>query len=215
MVSVPEVVEQIINNMPFVEDALAKGLVNTSALAREIQPQVIEILSKDVQEGAIVMALNRNKSEFTKTDKSIQSILDKLADITVKSNIVEVTIKNSHDTLNKIRQLLERIEAKPDRFIAITQGVAEVTIITTKNNLTDIEEIIVSDEIILKQIDLSSITVKLPPENVEVPGVYYQILKKIAWKGINIIDTVSTTNEITIVFSQDDIEQAFSIIKGL
>lgn len=215
MVSVPEVVEQIINNMPFVEDALAKGLVNTSALAREIQPQVIEILGKDVQEGAIVMALNRNKSIFTKTDKSIQSILDKLADITVKSNIVEVTIQNSHDTLNKIRQLLERIEAKPDKFIAITQGVAEVTIITTKNNLTDIEEIIASDEIILKQTDLSSITVKLPPENVEVPGVYYQILKKIAWKGINIIDTVSTTNEITIVFSQDDIEQAFSIIKGL
>ena len=67
----------------------------------------------------------------------------------------------------------------------------------------------------LKLDNLSSITVKLPQDNISVPGVYYFIFKKLAWEGIVIHEVISTTNEFTIVVSDDQIDIAFKVIKSL
>ena len=63
--------------------------------------------------------------------------------------------------------------------------------------------------------NLASITVKLPEENSNCSGLYYYIFKKIAWEGINLLEVVSTTNEFTLIVSQDDIDKAFSVVKRL
>jgi hypothetical protein len=67
----------------------------------------------------------------------------------------------------------------------------------------------------LKLDNLSSITVKLPQDNISVPGVYYFIFQKLAWEGIVIHEVISTTNEFTIVVSDDQIDIAFKVIKSL
>ena len=63
--------------------------------------------------------------------------------------------------------------------------------------------------------NLSSITVKLPQENISTPGVYYYIFQRLAWEGIIIHEVISTTNEFTIIVSDDQIDVAFKVIKGL
>ena len=55
--------------------------------------------------------------------------------------------------------------------------------------------------------NLSSITVKLPAENVSVPGIYYFIFQRLAWEGIVLYEVISTTNEFTILVNE---EQSFS-----
>ena len=63
--------------------------------------------------------------------------------------------------------------------------------------------------------NISSITVKLPHENVSVPGVYYYIFQKLAWEGITVHEVISTTNEFTIIVSDEQIDVAFKVIKDL
>ncbi|MEZ4889515.1 MAG: ACT domain-containing protein, partial [Crocinitomicaceae bacterium] len=63
--------------------------------------------------------------------------------------------------------------------------------------------------------DLASITVKLPRINIEIYGIYYYILKQLAWEGINIIDVISTANEFTVLVSQDDVDKAFKTLMQL
>jgi aspartokinase len=60
--------------------------------------------------------------------------------------------------------------------------------------------------------DLASVTVKLPKINTEIYGIYYYILKHLAWEGINIIEIVSTSNEFTVIVKQDDVDKAFKIL---
>ena len=67
----------------------------------------------------------------------------------------------------------------------------------------------------LKLDNLSSITVKLTQDNISGPGVYYFIFQKLAWEGIVIHEVISTTNEFTIVVSDDQIDIAFKVIKSL
>jgi len=51
--------------------------------------------------------------------------------------------------------------------------------------------------------------------NTEIYGVYYYILKQLAWEGINIVQVVSTSNEFTIVVNQAEIDIAFKILMNL
>lgn len=59
MTSIPTVVEEIIKKKPFLESALIEGLVNLSALARKLKPEVEKQAGRTVNDGAIIMALNR------------------------------------------------------------------------------------------------------------------------------------------------------------
>ncbi|MCA9385201.1 aspartate kinase [Candidatus Dojkabacteria bacterium] len=215
MVTIAEVVEKIIRKSPYLEEGLTKELINLSALAREIQPEVQSLLIKDVQVGAIVMALKRLKPKLAIKTIRPRDYIKQIGDLTVKSNLVEYTFKNSRNLISKEKELLELLSDKTDSFITISQGVQETTIIVNKSLTEDVKRIFEGEEVILNLTNLSSITLKLPASNVEVPGVYYSILKAIAWNGINIIDAVSTSNEVTIIFRNADIDKAFSILKRI
>ena len=59
MTTIPNIVEDIIKKKPFLEDALVNGLVNLSALARHMKPEIEKLVDKPVNDSAIIMALNR------------------------------------------------------------------------------------------------------------------------------------------------------------
>jgi aspartokinase len=63
--------------------------------------------------------------------------------------------------------------------------------------------------------ELASITLTLPSDHLYIPGVYYTLLKALAWENINLIEALSGYSEITIVVKEKDSDRAFSCIKNL
>ena len=57
--------------------------------------------------------------------------------------------------------------------------------------------------------------VKLPVDNVKIPGIYYFIFQRLSWEGVNIREVISTSNEFTILMNEDDVDIAFKVIKNL
>lgn len=212
MITIPEVVTEIVANEPFLEEALSRGILNTSALARSMKPAIEEKLYKSVQTGAIVMALKR-MSRLTRTKTSPKYIFLNKPDIIVRSNLVEYTISNSPTVIHTIRKLLEKNPSSSRYFLTFTQGVFETAVITSSEWKGQVEKILGSERLIGKQESLSSLTIILPESNVITPGVYYYILKALAWENINVIDVVSTKEEFTIILNETDIDRAFSTLK--
>ncbi|MCB0401173.1 MAG: aspartate kinase [Flavobacteriales bacterium] len=210
------VVEEIIKKSPFLEEALAEGIINLSSLSRQIKPEIDEQLHKDVQIGAIVMALKRLSPKFDPNLKiKVKKVINRLGDITVRSKITYYTFKNSETIIEKQAELLKKLKGKKDAFYAFSQGVYETTIIQSDSEQNDVDNIFKSESLVQATKSLSSITIKLPSENADVSGIYYFILKKIAWEGINILDLISTTHEFTIIVNDESVDRAFSILKNL
>ncbi|MBL4594236.1 MAG: aspartate kinase [Flavobacteriales bacterium] len=210
------IVEEIIKKSPFLEEALAEGIINLSSLSRQIKPEIDEELHKDVQIGAIVMALKRLSPKFDPNLKiRVKKVINKLGDITVRSKITYFTFSNSDTIIDKQAELLKRLKGKQDTFFAFSQGVYETTIILSDSEHSDVDTLFKGENLIQETSGLSSITIKLPSENADVSGIYYFILKKIAWEGINILDIISTTHEFTIVVDDDSVDRAFSILKNM
>lgn len=210
------VVEEIIKKSPFLEEALAEGIINLSSLSRQIKPEIDEQLHKDVQVGAIVMALKRLSPKFDPNLKiKVKKVINRLGDITVRSNITYYTFNNSETIIEKQAELLKKLKGKKDTFFAFSQGVYETTIILSNSEQNDIDLIFNNESLVQATKGLSSITIKLPSENADTSGIYYFILKKIAWEGINILDIISTTHEFTIIVDDESVDRAFSILKNL
>lgn len=216
MTSIPAIVEEIIKKKPFLESALIDGLINLSSLARNIRSDVERLAGKEVNDGAIIMALNRlvPRLELLSHIK-FQKIINNMGDIIVRSNLADLAYVNSKTLFACQAELLERIEDMKEVFCTFSQGVGETTLIVSSSIVPLVEEIFAREELIAKAKNLSSITIKLPTENSLYPGVYYYIFKELAWDNINITELISTTNEFTVVINDSDIHRAFSILMAV
>ncbi len=215
MITIPETVENIIKKSPFLVESLSQGIINISALARKIKPQVENEVMKEIQIGAIVMALNRLSQRIQVKTTEGKKLFSSALDLMVRSNLIEITFVNSEFLLQNQKLLLERLDNRRNYFLTFTQGIFETTIIAGKELKPEIIALFKDEKIISQFDDLSAITVLLPPITALMPGAYDFILKSLAWESINIIEIVSTFNEFTMILKSIESDRAFSIIKRL
>ena len=216
MKTIASQVSEYVKTKPYLSTALSQGIINLTSLAREIQPEIEKALRKPARNGAIVMALKRisDNEEFLSTHK-IVSVLRNLGDITVRSSLTDYCFKLSETLLLAQAEFLAAIKDKKDIFYTSSRGVGESNIVVS-SNLAPLIEGLFGDEICLDKIDnLSAITVKLPNDNVKIPGIYYFIFQRLSWQGVNINEVISTSNEFTILMHEDSVNVAFEVIKNL
>ncbi len=216
MQSISDVVEKILSDKPYLAECLAEDLINVSSLARKVQPEVNEILDSDCGIPAIAMAIKRlDLSVQTRISAKMKLVITNLGDIIVRNDLSSFTYKNSTNLEQRKSELMFSSNLSDDKFCTITQGVFESNFVVSKEMRTEIEEKFVTEQLISSRHHLASLSVRLPKENVELPGLYYFFFKQFAWNNINVLEVISTTNEFTVVVEESLLEKAFSTIKNL
>ena len=216
MKTISSAVNEYIKSKPYLSSALADGIINLTSLARNIHADIESTMNKSVNQGAIIMALKRvsDDASFMLTKKIIR-ILKNLGDITVRSSLVDYGFLLSDSLLLTQANLLKEIEYKKDVFYTSSRGVAESNIVVSQNIVPLVDKLFKNEICHTKLEDLSSITIKLPSDNVKIPGIYYFIFQRLSWEGVNITEVISTSNEFTILVDEDEVDVAFKVIKNL
>jgi len=215
MRTIGEIVKQLVRESPFLEEALDEGLINISALARKLKPQVENELRKNVQTGAIVMAIKRYDPGYNyKLKFGIKEFVSNLGDLIVQSGLMHYTFENSNTLAEKHKELVNRISGD-QIYYSVSRGIFETTVVVSNSTTKLVEEIFAEEKMIFQKYGLSSITIRLPQKRDETTGFFYYILKNIALENINIEELISTTNEFTILVREKDIDHAFSILMRL
>lgn len=215
MITVPEIIGSLIRESPFLEEGLARGIINVSALARMILPEVQHAAMKDIKEGAVIMALNRLSRKIQNQSRKERSIFTAAPDMMIRSNLFEITLINSQNLAEKRRILLDQIGTGGAHFLTFTQGVFETTIIASSKLKDKVEKVFLGETVVSLIEKLSALTVQLPSGTANAPGAYNYLLRELAWERINIVEVVSTLNEFTIILRNEDIDKAFFILKRL
>ena len=216
MKTIQEAVENTIRKTPFIEEALNEKLINVSSLARIILPEVSEVLKKEVKIGAVMMAINRlSPANELRIRKNIKKLASTLGDFIVRSDLCDFTFKNTPSLLKEIAKLLSKASDSNDYFLTVSQAIFETNIVVNKNLQIYVEEMFKNETLINNVLDLASITLKLPKDNQEQSGIYYFILKQLAWENIPLQEIISTTNEMTIVVKEKDVNETFSILMDI
>ncbi len=214
MPTIAYIVESLLDKKPFIQEALAMGLINNAALAEQLQPEVEKIMKKKLKFSAVNMSIRR-LTEKLKARSLHAPGFDEDCDITIKTGLSEITIHKRKETISNIRKRYNQLKLSPEDFITLTQGINEMTAIVNKRLKKPFLALIPRTEIKKEIADLSSVTIKLPKDAENSVGLFYIITKALAWNNISIVEMVSTYSELTFFFKEEDTSDAFSVIKNL
>jgi len=212
MKTISDEIRQIILSQPYLEEALTRGIINYSALAREIRPQIEKELFKDLSDSAVMMAIKRLAERLPDRLKPIEKHVRNMMRMTVRSDLLEYTYPSNGRIMTSISMITSKIQNPAMEFFTFSLGSHEVTMIFSRNMKATVDQTIQANRpnVILEH--LSTISINLPEETVTTPGIHYAILKQLAWNRINVVEVVSTYTEFTIVLASKDIDKAFSIL---
>lgn len=216
MLSISHIVEDIVKHRPYLSESLAAGIINVSSLARQLQPDVEKALKKEVNTGAIVMALNR-LAPYLQIREQVQlnKLLSNMGDIILRSNLCDYTFKNSPTLLDCHIEVLKSLVKNDEIFYTMVQGVFETNLVISDTMEALIADYFKDELCLFKQGGLSSVTLKLPKGNSMQAGFYYTIMKELSWEGINLTEVISSTNEFTVVVDNSLIDQTFVVLKNI
>ncbi len=214
MKTITESVESILRQSPHLSEALAEGIVNYTALARNLKPELQEEHLKSFTEGAVVMALKRLE-KATAPSKSHRSIASTVQSINLRSNPVEHAFRNSPNLQRVQERLLKAVDGQEDLYVYFTRGTFDTAIIVSDSLEEKLKQFAEGETCVKKFRNLSLISIRFKPEITEIPGVYYPFFQSLAWKGISFVQVMTGFAELAFLFDDKDVDRAFSVIKSV
>lgn len=207
MITVADVVEEIILESEIALTALSGGYLNLSAFAKTIKKEVEERSKKPVRVGTIVVALSRLTKKLGKQKALIPEVV--VDEFTVKTPLVELSFERTNENIERLRKVyLEGLP--PNEFLDVTQSSSEITLIVNRDQLEKILKIFAKVKPKARLENLAAFTVKFKEEYIDEPNVIYALLRKLAIRKINIVEIVSTYTELTFILNANDIDDAFN-----
>lgn len=212
MKTITTCVHDIIRHQPFLDDAIARDIINFSGLAADIQPEVERQMRKPVKQGSIIMALRRYAPQRTKIN---MKSLRELGDIIVRSGITEYTFLNSNSIIASKARLLEAVRDQSGVYLNYSSNYQESNILVSSTLTHLVEDCFKNEVRVSVKKELSSITIALPKNSSQTVGLYFYIFKLLAYEGIPVFEMISTSNYFALFLEKEYVNQAFLLMNEI
>lgn len=214
--SISHLVEAKIAAIPLLEDFLARGLINQSALARGLIPDIEYELGMVVNPQAVIMAVKRyaKSAHDSKAQERINEVLNQCT-VNLKSGVADIAIEKTSDLFQILETISKKVDSKKGEVLNVVQGVSEAAIIIEDRHADELLKLLKGKNILKQERDLVELHIIAPPAFWDVLGIIYEVTKQIFLHGINIIDIVSTTTELSILVKKKDGPKAFEALNKL
>jgi len=209
-VSVPEVVREIITRNRSIYDCMKMDLINYTALAVKIQPDIEKILGNSVNLNTVVVAIKRYADSFETKEKIKEESVLKNARLVLTDGIMDIkfSIKDSNE-IDPVKIL--------DRFSKITNNYEFFRFSDSFRFLTedmeDIREIFrnVSNRDDLFNTGLAKIRILIPTSQNQSDVVSY-VAEVLHTNGIELENAFFSQDSIIIILNEKDSSRAYDIL---
>ncbi len=203
MLKVSEIVKDILSSSDIELEAMRAGILNLSAYAAKIQPEVEKRCWKPVQKTTIVVALSRLQVGVAKI-APLKPVI-KFTELSVKSPLAEITFEKTLHSIQQSRTLSSFLQKHEPAFLTITQGINEITVIVSQEQeLRVIKHFATPPK--ASFVNLVGVTVSFSEKYLREPNVIYTVLSALAGQRVNIIEIVSTYTELSVIIDQKQLE---------
>lgn len=207
--NVTKEVELYVTEMPNIKLCLKGGLINYSALTRQI---LKETKIPEKQFDAVLIAARRYADKLRKQQIEKSKIMDilKKAKIELKNKIMVTTLEKGL-YFDSIIDLQKRIQ-KQGEEINIIQGANATTIVTSQEFNKEIESLF-RYKILRSTDNLVKIAIKTSRDIESTPGVIAYLYSLLGEHGINIVETMSCWTDTIVIVEEKDVGKAMSLLK--
>lgn len=215
MLTIAGKVEQLVADSTFLTEGLARGLLNLSELARQIQPQLETDLWKPVGQAAVVMALRRLAERlppWQSSELSLSAPAPGGGEFTTRSGLTEFTYRYTERSYACQHQLLAQAAPQLGLFVTVTRGVNEVVVICSQPLVAVVEQVFFGEPQLARLESLAAVTLHLSPSGGARPGIDRAVLERLARVRIRLVNMMCTHTELTLLLEQAQTGAALSVL---
>ena len=208
--SVPEVVREIITRNRSIFDCMKMDLINYTALAVKIQPDVERVLGNSVNLNTIVVAIKRYADSFDVKDEVEEKSVLKNARLVLTDGIVDIkfSVNDSKgmdpltmlDKFSKITSNYDFFRSS-DSFRFLSEDLEGIRSIF--NSLPNQEEIFSTG--------LAKIRISIPPNQNKSDVVSY-VAEVLHDNGIELVNAFFSQENIIIILNEKDSSRTYDIL---
>lgn len=208
--SVPEVVREIITRNRSVYDCMKMDLINYTALAVKIQPEIERILGNSVNLNTVVVAIKRYADSFEIKEEVKEEPVLKNARLALTDGIMDVkfSIKDSNQIdpmaiLDKFSKITNNYEffRMSDSFRFLTEDMEDIRQIF--GNVSDREDVFSTG--------LAKIKITIPNSQNQSDVVSY-VAEVLHANGIELVNAFFSQDNIVIILNEKDASRAYDIL---
>lgn len=207
-----DAVTQVVDNSDFAKKGLLLGLLNTTAYARSIKPEIEEITKKQVvNDSSIVMALSRygkllrQHAVAGSSEKVIQNISSNL-------QLVELVFDKTPEAQERLAMLNLLDAIKRASFFVSTVSMTQITVIV-EAALSDMVRAHFGGMQSLDVVEsLAGLTLKLGAGMVDRHRQSYKVLEQLASRNITVVEYTTSPTELNIILYEKDASKAFQAL---
>ena len=210
--SVPDVVRDIITRNRSIYDCMKMDVINYTALAVKIQPEVERLLGNPINLNTVVVAIKRYADSFeTKEDVKEQSVL-KNSRLSLTDGILDVSFSldemGEQETMNLMNKFSE---LKSDyEFFRLTDSFRLLT-----EDLVDVRQLIESFPGAKNFFNtgLAKIKIRIPQDQNRSNVVSY-VAEILHSNGIELINAYFSQDDIVAVLNEKDASRAYELLRA-
>ena len=208
--SVPEVVKEIITRNRSIFDCMKMDLINYTALAVKIQPDVERILGNPVNLNTIVVAIKRYADSFDVKDEVKEKSVLKNARLALTDGIVDIKFSANDSQgvdpltiLDKFSKITSNYDffRSSDSFRFLTEDLDGIRRIF--DSLPNQEDIFSTG--------LAKIRISIPPNKNKSDVVSY-VAEVLHDNGIELVNAFFSQENIIIILNEKDASRAYEIL---
>lgn len=206
MITIADRVRDWINLHPAYAKHMREGLLNYSALARQIKPELERASGERFSIEAVTLALNRAAKQDNQA--SYLDYSQFIGEVSVQSGLAALTIPQADIDTETFFEAAKRLHMRHE-YTLYTRGIWHTSLIGSAAVVRELQDTL--DGTIISQ-DLVGITVKLRPGHLPVPGVCAHVLQLLAAHDINLIEVTSSHNELTVFIPEHSTQAALACL---
>ncbi|MDD5253621.1 MAG: ACT domain-containing protein [Candidatus Nanoarchaeia archaeon] len=213
MVTISHLIKKYIEETPFVAEAMQRDIISNPGLAEELQPRLEKELKRKIKLPAIIMALRRY-SETLEEKFHTKKKLKITSEFIVKSGVCVIDVRKSPPLFKKLEKIYNAIYNKED-LLNISHGNKKISIISNEKYLEDILNNLKGEKVLRKQKNLVALNIIFSEGYLYTPGVIFEVTRRLAWNNINIVEMISSHNELSVIIEKNDSIKAFEVLQEI
>ncbi|HEC72726.1 MAG TPA: hypothetical protein ENI36_03880, partial [Thermoplasmatales archaeon] len=214
MVTVSHIVNKLVDEKIYLQEAIAKGIASYGSVAKQLKPEIEKELKKEVAHYAIVAALRRYAEKLNSRFKEIKFTANN-SEVSLKTNIIDISVQKTPCLFDKLKKIYDIINFDNGDILHIIYGRNTVSIVTNEKYKDQICRFLQFEKILCIDENLVALSFVIDKELVETPGVLFQIVRNFAWENINIIEIISIDLEMTFIVAEKDAITGYKALKRL
>ncbi|HWG90694.1 MAG TPA: ACT domain-containing protein [Candidatus Thermoplasmatota archaeon] len=209
-VSAAQAVRDYIDTHPSIKDCMRMGIINLSALAR----QIMEESGVKSEEAALIACRRYELDPKQKVNEEAILKVLRRSKLEIRTKVATATLKPSYNLFAKLEKAMNALRGR-NTSIHLIQGTAGVTLITDGAVFKELIDLIGEEEVLKEAKNLVELVVTSPDVIEDVPGILAFLSTALSSKGINFLEVISCYKDTMFVIEESDMMAAFDTLNKI